>query len=287
MGEHRRGRRQSPMASRFPFLLAFLAVTATAASGQTTPTRLRSGGGSISGTGTYSATANLGPAPAVLPPAITGAPYSGEEVTESSQTLTDGTRLTRKIPQQRVYRDGLGRTRVECPILQPPPGALLRRPAVEVDPIVSITDPVAGVQYVLDMQHRVAYRSSVRTSPPVEGGGISASLGRSPARLPQGAESLGTQTIDGVLVEGVRTTQTIPAGMQGYDRAIVIAMETWTSPELRITMLRKTTDPRSGESTFRIESFSRTEPDATLFLPPPDYEIKEEAGPLSITYSKP
>lgn len=275
------------MAGRFSFLSAFLALAAVAACGQTVPTRIRSGGGSMSARGGYSATANMGPAPAVLPPAITGAPYSGEEVTESSQTLNDGTRLTRKIPQQRVYRDWHGRTRVERPILPPAPRPSRVQPAVEVDPIVEITDPVAGVQYVLDVQRRVAYRSAVRTSPPAEGVGISASQGRLPARLPQGAESLGTQTIDGVVVEGVRTTQTIPAGTQGYDRAIVVTTETWTSAELRITMLRKTNDPRSGESTFRIENFSRSEQDMTLFLPPPDYEIKDETGPISITYSKP
>jgi hypothetical protein len=285
MREYRSSRQRPRMTSKF--LFAFLALTAVAAFGQTTPTRMRSGGGSSFGRGGYSATANLDPAPAVLPPAITGAPYSGEEVTESSQTLNDGTHTTRKVPQQRVYRDWQGRTRVERPILVSPSLPSPTRAALEVDPIIFITDPVAGAQYVLDVQHRVAYRSSVRTPPQAEGGRMPGPPGRLPAMLPPGAESLGTQTIDGVVVEGVRSTQTIPAGAQGYDRAIVSTTDTWMSAELRITMLRKTTDPRYGESTFRIQDFSRAEPEVSLFLPPADYEIKEETGPISITYSKP
>jgi hypothetical protein len=43
---------------------------------------------------------------------VKGAPYSAEAVTESTQTLADGTRLTRRTTAQ-VYRDGEGRTRRE------------------------------------------------------------------------------------------------------------------------------------------------------------------------------
>lgn len=280
---YRGGRSQPPMASGARFLLASFALAAVAASGQTMTTRVRSGGGTTSPSGGYSATVYVDPAPAFLPPPVTGAPYSGEEVVESSQALNDGTRLTRTIPQQRVCRDGQGRTRVERPILRPSPVG----PAVDAARIVEITDPVANIQYVLDTQNRVAHSSAVGTPPPAAGRARPALQGLAQAHLPPGMESLGEQTIDGVVAEGIRTTQTIPAGVQGYDRDIVVTTDTWTSPELRITMLRKTTDPRYGESTFRIRNFSRAEPDMTLFLPPADYAIKEETGPFSITYSRP
>jgi hypothetical protein len=159
-------------------------------------------------------------------------------------------------------------------------------PAVDLPPIVEITDPAAGVLYVLDVQHRVAYRSMFQTQRPPERNAVSASRGRPMAPLPQGTEPLGTQTIDGVVVEGIRTTQTIAGAAQGLDHPVVVTTETWTSPELRVTLLRKTTDPRTGESVFRIRNFTRAEPDGALFLPPAGYEIREQPGPFSITYTK-
>jgi hypothetical protein len=43
---------------------------------------------------------------------VKGAPYSGEAVTESVQTLADGNRIVNKFTSQ-VYRDSEGRTRRE------------------------------------------------------------------------------------------------------------------------------------------------------------------------------
>src|SRR6516225_4299689 len=45
--------------------------------------------------------------------AVTGAPYSAEEVTEHVQTLADGTHITQPSPKTVFYRDSLGRTRIE------------------------------------------------------------------------------------------------------------------------------------------------------------------------------
>lgn len=86
-------------------------------------------------------------------------------------------------------------------------------------------------------------------------------------------ESLGTQTIEGMLAEGTRTTMIFPVGAVGNDRPLTTVHETWTSPELKITVLSKESDPRQGESTTRLTNISRAEPDATLFQVPPDYQI--------------
>jgi hypothetical protein len=312
------------MLGSYRIVFAF-ALAAIVALGQTNISRNRSGGGSISPSGGYNATANLDPAPAFLPAPVTGEPYSGEEVIESQQTLSDGTHLTHKIVQARVYRDGQGRTRVEQPILRSNP----RGPAVETDPIVEITDPVAGVQYILDVQQHVAHRSAVgvRALPQATGqrpGAIPVVVRPpvmlagpptpndspnppTPDRLPalppnqprparlanpppmriSSAISLGTQIIDGVTVEGLRTTQILSGRAQGFDRDIELTIDTWNSPELRIMMLRKTTDPRFGESTFRLQNFVRGEQDISLFLPPANFVIKDDDGPFSVTYSKP
>jgi hypothetical protein len=62
---------------------------------------------------------------------VVGAPYSGEEVNETSQTLADGTRIHRET-KTTVYRDSQGRTRREAP------------------DNITITDPAASVTYFLD-----------------------------------------------------------------------------------------------------------------------------------------
>jgi hypothetical protein len=43
--------------------------------------------------------------------AVTGAPYSAEEVTQHTQALTDGTHITEPSRTMPVFRDSKGRTR--------------------------------------------------------------------------------------------------------------------------------------------------------------------------------
>lgn len=88
-------------------------------------------------------------------------------------------------------------------------------------------------------------------------------------------ESLGTQTMEGLKVEGKRQTHTIAAGEIGNDRALTTVIEQWTSPELQVTVRTITKDPQMGESTYRLSNISRAEPAASLFQVPADYTVKE------------
>ncbi len=96
----------------------------------------------------------------------------------------------------------------------------------------------------------------------------------SPAPLLSNAESLGTQTIEGVLAEGARSTITIPAGQLGNELPIKVVTERWYSPELKTVVLSKHNDPRIGVNTYRLTNIVRAEPDHTLFEVPADYTIK-------------
>jgi hypothetical protein len=93
-------------------------------------------------------------------------------------------------------------------------------------------------------------------------------------------EDLGSQTMEGVLVNGVRTTHTIPAGQIGNDLPITIVTEVWTSPDLKTVIYSKRSDPRMGEQTFRLTNIVRTEPSATLFAVPADFKIVDGAQPI-------
>jgi hypothetical protein len=99
-------------------------------------------------------------------------------------------------------------------------------------------------------------------------------------------EPLGTDVIDGIQAEGTRTSITTPTGVEGNDRPLTRVCEVWHAEELKITMLSKCKDPRSGNSTLRLQNLERSEPDAELFQVPADYTIVEETGPFTVGFSK-
>src|SRR5882672_11804904 len=85
---------------------------------------------------------------------VRGAPFSGEGVTTVSQTLGDGTRIERRVTAK-LYRDSDGRIRREQTVL----GLDALKPSADGQPIVTITDPVASMTYVLDPATRTARRT--------------------------------------------------------------------------------------------------------------------------------
>lgn len=91
-------------------------------------------------------------------------------------------------------------------------------------------------------------------------------------------ESLGKQVMEGIEVEGTRTTTTIPTGEIGNDRPIVSVSERWYSSELQMVIYSKTTDPQFGDTTYRVSNLRRTEPSADLFKIPADFKVEEPVG---------
>ncbi len=241
--------------------------------------------------------AHFGPPPASVR-AVTGAPYCGELVSGNVQTLADGTHLTRDYLPTKTCRDSFGRTRSERP-------AVFRdtEDAPSTPVIVEITDPVAGVRYVLDTQGKIAHRQMLssdhsnrlalhkaRDAAPLPAGAQSAhieTVTRPDPKAPQTTtEKLEAQVIEGVLAEGQRTTTTWPEGSHmGNDRPFSVVTESWRSPELHELLLSKRVDPRSGEHTQKMTNLTRTEPDPALFQPPPDYTIVDEKEDFTIKWT--
>ena len=91
-------------------------------------------------------------------------------------------------------------------------------------------------------------------------------------------ESLGKQSIEGVEAEGTRKTIEIPAGEIGNERPIEVVYERWYSPELQVVVMTKHSDPRFGETTYRLTNISRSEPAHELFEVPPGYAVQEPAS---------
>jgi TonB family protein len=86
-------------------------------------------------------------------------------------------------------------------------------------------------------------------------------------------EQLPKQMVEGVECEGTRAVTTMPAGAIGNERPIETVNETWFSQELKIMIMSKRSDPRFGETTYRVTNISRSEPDASLFQIPSEYTI--------------
>lgn len=87
------------------------------------------------------------------------------------------------------------------------------------------------------------------------------------------AERLDKRMVEGLECEGERWVTTMPAGAIGNDREIKTVNETWYSPELKITILSRRSDPRFGESSYSVTNITRSEPYTELFQPPSDYKL--------------
>jgi hypothetical protein len=92
-------------------------------------------------------------------------------------------------------------------------------------------------------------------------------------------ESLGKQMIEGVEAEGTRSTTTIAAGLIGNEQPIEIISESWYSAELQTVVMSRHSDPRIGETTYRLTNINRSEPAHSLFEVPSDYTIQETIAP--------
>jgi hypothetical protein len=83
--------------------------------------------------------------------------------------------------------------------------------------------------------------------------------------------SLGAKEIEGVKAEGKSTVRAIAAGEIGNRNPISITSESWYSPELQLTVLSRQSDPRHGETIYRLTNIRRGEPSADLFKVPAEY----------------
>lgn len=161
--------------------------------------------------------------------------------------------------------DGTHREEVRVQVIRPGKGdtvAVLAPPAPPMPP----TPPARGA----------AIAPPAPPLPPLPG--IQTFRFESTARLGPGVTtSLGAREFDGVRADGKSTTWTIPAGKIGNRNPIHILSETWHSPELQVTVYSRYSDPRTGESVYRLSGIRRGEPDAALFKVPDDYRVKRRA----------
>lgn len=242
---------------------------------------------------------------------LKGAPYAAESVTETIQVLADGNRIVNK-QSGKEYRDSEGRMRHDSTIQPVGPWVAgltsmmsmiddpvsgehitlnhdakvahkLKTRAMSAGPVV-VSDTGENIQQEIHKEIRIESSREVTTSGTavVAGGTVPHQRNVMTWTHMEGGEgtaprveSLGKRTIEGVECEGTKETLTIEAGKIGNERPIEIVTERWQSAGLGVDVLRKHSDPRFGETNYRLQAIVRGEQPKSLFEAPADYKVEE------------
>lgn len=213
---------------------------------------------------------------------VLDAPYTAEAITETTQVLADGNRLERRATAV-IARDSGGRVRREQSAL------VLGGLVIESDvPLITITDSAARTHITLDREQRAAFRVTTpalaepQRRPGPGGSPLASGAVRTPGLRDMAdvrTERIGVRRIEGLQAEGTRTTMTIPVNAIGNQSPIVTVSERWFSPDLQVVVLTRRSDPRFGDTVYRLVNIKRTEPAPELFKVPADYRIEEQTLP--------
>jgi hypothetical protein len=196
---------------------------------------------------------------------VPGAPYSATETLTTQQTLANGNQITR-TQTSTVARDSQGR--ISTSETFTPAASTGKAPYT----LQTIFDPVAGFRYQLDSSTMIAVRTPLPQARPA---GDAARPHETPNRPNVTSAALGTATINGVAATGTQITDNIPAGAIGNAQPIQTVRATWISSELKVPVQIKSSDPRFGTSDMELTNIVQAEPNASLFVVPSGYTVKE------------
>jgi hypothetical protein len=221
------------------------------------------------------------------PQVVTGAPYSGTELTQSTETFADGNVIQRKHTMN-VYRDTSGRVRTEETIT--PDASTGKAPFTRV----TILDYVGGKRYELDSSTMTAHESPLHAPPARPASAVG--MGNPPAGR-RGAGNVGSgnaaseslrpnvvrttlapQSVNGVVASGTQHTETIPAGAIGNSKPIQTSRTMWVSNDLKVPVQIRSSDPRFGTTQMDLTNIVQAEPNATLFVVPAGYTVTTGRG---------
>jgi hypothetical protein len=213
-------------------------------------------------------------------------PYTAKFQITSEQTLANGTTITHESTEIQVV-DSQGRHLSE--IVTPATDLRPERTSFHVfDPVARTNTSwmVPGTKAtVLKMAPPPEPGSTRATCFSTSGASTAEALERQPGEMPpqmiqprgtamtSSRENLGTQTIQGVVATGSRSTMTTPAGVDGNDAPLVRTTETWNARSIGLVVRTVTDDPRTGKRTKELVELNQGEPEPAAFQPPEGYEI--------------
>ena len=247
---------------------------------------------------------------------VKGHGYQADAVTETVQTLADGSHISHKMVAT-VARDAEGRTmRTETldgmglwgsandkqvkitMVFDPVAGTHTHwesnSKTATVMPMPPMPGMAAGPAHFNGAEAGVVISGSFSTEDVVEGDPMSPKLGpetvffdgvhtkvhsSNAASSDETTEQLGTRIVEGVEAVGTRMTQVIPAGTIGNDKDLVSTRETWFSPELKVVVSSVRNDPRFGQIRYTLNNIQVSEPNPSLFQPPAGYTLLRPRAP--------
>ena len=200
---------------------------------------------------------------------IPNVPFSGVVEVERSNVLHDGSIASYHTVRE-IDRDNRGRIHNEMRALVPADDP-------QTPPVIRVHlyDPQTRVSTMIVPDKRIFWTDTVNnppsTVPPSPRYGSAIQQG-----LPQNdftrEEDLGVREFGGLASHGFRETQTIPSE-DGSGKRTVVVDEYWYSDELRINLMVKHSDPRTGTVTLTVAHVVRAEPDPSAFAIPEGYKL--------------
>ena len=195
-------------------------------------------------------------------------PFSAVLNVRAEQSLSDGVTINRDN-NETVMRDGMGRVYRARELKTPDDRN--RGPRI----LFTILDPVQRVEYSclpVKICRKMAYRPFTPRFPH----GVDSAKDKNVT-----IEDLGSSNINGLEVQGKRTTRVVSAGRVGNDLPFNSTEEVWHSNEIDLDIVSKKTDPRWGTRSAELTQIVVAEPDPKYFQVPEGYRI-QEGGPLSV-----
>ena len=199
---------------------------------------------------------------------IPGAQFSGIVRVERTDAQPNGVTL-QFWSERQIARDKAGRIYNEYRSFVP-------AAANRVSPVtvVHLYDPRSRMSEYLYPQ-RKTYKMTILNRPPVtdtlDDFASSAAAFAQPSEFTR-QEDLGNRMIVGFQAHGVRVTQTLPALQSGTGQEVVVTDEYWYSEALRLNLMTKHDDSRTGSVTTTVVQIDRAEPNPALFGVPAGYQ---------------
>lgn len=192
-------------------------------------------------------------------------PFSARDTIEITRNRSEGVQTDRN-DDPHLARDSEGRIYRE--IREGKPAA----PNSHAELLyIVLLDPVAHTRTDCEMATRTctvsAYATTATDKPPEHG-----SLDNDRTGSPH--ESIGTEMMEGLEVEGIR--EIIPTPASANDRPQLTDLEFWYSADLEINLSVKRTYSNGNTQSIRVVDVSRDEPDAGLFRIPAGFVVQDQ-----------
>ena len=208
--------------------------------------------------------------PGVFVTPVPGAPFSGTVEILSKEPLPNGSVYTRRTVNH-IARNSSGVIYNELRKLEPPD--------FQGEPRLNrshIYDPQTRLSTFLTPETHIA-RQIVLREPPLAPANSTPDSTVAPSNAQNlRTQDLGTETVAGLMLHGTRKMRTVPAALSGTGHEVTITDDYWYSEDLKVYLVLKHDDPRTGEQFVGIIKVDRQEPDPSIFQIPPTYKIVDE-----------